>query len=321
MSTDAAGVPAYDDLGRASTGPAGTAWGLFGNDVGTLNLVTPQAVVAAAAEVRRGAVFSLNLETILPDPPILGRGSLEHHSVPLDGGGWDDYYDAFYPQASSQWDSLAHCKHPELGFYQGYDSYAVTDPDEPALGIEQWARRGIAGRFVLADVAGHLARRGTPIDPGASFGIGVELLEEVLEAQGSPLGHGDILLINTGWIPWYRSLPPEARQRLADSGEAFATPGLDPAEATVRWLWDHRLAAIASDCPAVERMPFDKSSEDTFMHVRLIPKLGFAIGELFDLEALAADCAADGRYHGLFVAAPLNTPGGAGSPANALALK
>ena len=35
----------------------------------------------------------------------------------------------------------------------------------------------------------------------------------------------------------------------------------------------------------------------------------------------AADCANDRRYHGLFCAAPLNAPGGAGSPANALAMK
>lgn len=321
MSADPQTVPAYDELADASSGPAGTAWGIFGNDLGTLNLVTPAALARAAQSVRRGVMFSLNLETILPDPPILGRGALEHHRVPLAGGGWDDYYDRFYPQASSQWDALAHCRHPSVGFYQGRDEYDVTDPDEPALGIEQWARRGIAGRFVLADIAGHLARTGTPLNPASSFGIGAGLLDEVLAAQDSPLEAGDILLLNTGWIPWYRRLSASERQRLAASGEAFSSPGLDPAESTARWLWDHRIAAVASDCPAVERMPFDTSDESTFLHLRLIPKLGFALGELFDLEGLAADCAADGRYHGLFTAAPLNTPGGAGSPANALALK
>jgi len=40
-----------------------------------------------------------------------------------------------------------------------------------------------------------------------------------------------------------------------------------------------------------------------------------------DLNALAADCANDGRYTGLLTAAPLNVRGGVGSTANALALK
>jgi hypothetical protein len=45
------------------------------------------------------------------------------------------------------------------------------------------------------------------------------------------------------------------------------------------------------------------------------------LGELWRLEALAADCEADGVYESLLVSAPLNLRGGAGSPANALALK
>jgi kynurenine formamidase len=63
------------------------------------------------------------------------------------------------------------------------------------------------------------------------------------------------------------------------------------------------------------------SSVDTFLHFRLIGLLGIAIGELFDLDALADNCARDGVYEGLFTAAPLNKVGGSGSPANALAIK
>jgi kynurenine formamidase len=319
MTTDLTSFPSYDELSGRS-GPDGSSWGLFGNDLGTLNFVTGPALVRAAQEVRRGAVFSLNLATTEPNPPILGRHPLEHHRLPLDGGGFDDYYDRFYPQASSQWDSLAHVEHPQHGFYQGHDKASVVDPDHPVLGIEQWAARGIAGRFVLADVWSHLVRAGSPLDPASSYGITAELLDEVLIAQGSPVQPGDILLVNTGWLAWYRQLDPSRREELAQ-GDLFPAPGLDPQESTARWLWDHQLAAVASDCPALERMPFDKSHDDGFLHLRLIPKLGFAIGELFDLEALASDCATDSRYVGLFCAAPLNTRGGAGSPANALALK
>ena len=46
-----------------------------------------------------------------------------------------------------------------------------------------------------------------------------------------------------------------------------------------------------------------------------------ALGELWQTEDLAADCAADGVYEFLLVCKPLNLVGGVGSPANALAIK
>ena len=45
------------------------------------------------------------------------------------------------------------------------------------------------------------------------------------------------------------------------------------------------------------------------------------VAELWDLDALAADCASDGRHECLFVSAPLNLPRGVASPPNALAIK
>ena len=45
------------------------------------------------------------------------------------------------------------------------------------------------------------------------------------------------------------------------------------------------------------------------------------IGELWWLDDLADDCAADGVYEFFFTSAPLNVPGGVGSPPNALAIK
>ena len=82
MTTDLTSFPSYDELSGRS-GPDGSSWGLFGNDLGTLNFVTGPALVRAAQEVRRGAVFSLNLATTEPNPPILGRHPLEHHRVPF----------------------------------------------------------------------------------------------------------------------------------------------------------------------------------------------------------------------------------------------
>jgi hypothetical protein len=57
------------------------------------------------------------------------------------------------------------------------------------------------------------------------------------------------------------------------------------------------------------------------LHRPLLPLLGLAMGEMFALDELAEDCAADGVYEFFFSAKPLNVVGGVGSPANAMAIK
>ena len=54
-----------------------------------------------------------------------------------------------------------------------------------------------------------------------------------------------------------------------------------------------------------------------FLHFRILGLLGIPIGEMWDLEALAEDCASDGVYEFLLTSAPLNLLDGVGSPANA----
>jgi hypothetical protein len=74
-----------------------------------------------------------------------------------------------------------------------------------------------------------------------------------------------------------------------------------------------------ADNPAVEVVPGDPEAGS--LHRRLIPLLGFPLGEFFVLDGLAQACAQDGRYTCLFVGVPLNLPGGVGSPGNAIAIR
>ncbi len=64
-----------------------------------------------------------------------------------------------------------------------------------------------------------------------------------------------------------------------------------------------------------------EAAADTMLHFSLLGLLGLPIGELFELDGLAADCAADGRYAFLFTSAPLNLAAGVATPPNALAIK
>ena len=97
-------------------------------------------------------------------------------------------------------------------------------------------------------------------------------------------------------------------------------PGIGPDEEMASYLWDLHIAAVAADNPALEAWPPGPESGG-FLHFRLIPLLGMNIGEFWYLEDLAADCAQDGVYEFMFTSAPLNVPGGVGSPPNALAIK
>lgn len=315
-------LPRYRDLPKgAADRPPISAWGLFGeaDEVGTLNLLTPDLVRRAATLVRWGNVFPLDWRMDLPSPPLLGRRPARRVEKDLDPG-TDDYYDDFYPQASSQWDALRHVGHPVHGYYNGLPLDDPRDPGASHLGIEQWASRGIVGRWVLLDVDRHRARRGVPLHQHERVVVDVDELDEIVAAQRLALEHGDILLLRFGWISWYEQLDRAARESLARE-MLFPAPGLAAEERTAEWLWDHGVVAVAADTPALEAMPFDKSTLDGFLHYRLVVFLGMALGELFALDALAEDCAADGVFEGLFVSSPMNYPGGSGSPANALAIK
>jgi len=315
--------PSYDELlnGAAGTRVPGSSWGLWSDgdpEVGTLNDVSADNVVAAARLVERGAVFSLNWSLELPSPALFSRGPIEH-VLRDDGFGMDDHFNKFYPQSSSQWDALNHFAHPEHGFYGGRTSDKLKGP-QAENSIANLARRGIAGRFVLADVARWRAAQGRPIDYEGGEVIPVAEVAATLAAQGAAVQLGDILLLRFGWTAWYEGLEQAARDALAALPDwDFKSAGLEHGEEAVRWLWDSGAVAVVADNPSVEAFPFDPRGPN--LHSSLIALLGIPLGEMWQLDGLAADCAADGRSTGLLVAAPLNMPGSVGSTANALALK
>jgi hypothetical protein len=323
----AAPLPSYDELPAVAGAPSGSSWGLWGEgDVfGCLNLLTAERVAAGVACARRGAVFNLNLDLELPSPPLFGRSAFEHvvHDFAV---GHDDELSGWNTQSSSQWDGFRHMRHPVYGHYNG-----VADEEH---GIQHWARRGIVGRAVLADVARWRESVGRPLDPAGASAIEIEDLMATLEAQGVEIEVGDILLLRTGWISWYRGLGAGERAELAGAATGSAC-GLQRGVASARALWNLHIAAVAADNPALEVMPFGFGNRDeagswkedpgraaeTMLHFSLLGLLGIPIGELFDFDGLAEDCADDGRYACLFTSAPLNLSAGVASPPNALAIK
>jgi kynurenine formamidase len=322
---EAGSRPDYDELPAAERGGR-SGWNLFGtgDSVGLLNLQTADRVLAATALTRKGAVFPLDAALDAVDPPLdpdrgLPRHRLVHQPRP-DIPDFDDVYDNFYPQASSQWDSLAHVAYSPGVFYNGATGDDVLAGRRNT--IEHWARRGIVARAVLLDLERALNTDGRSYSPGdGATAFTVADLEVARERAGISYSPGCVILLRTGFLGWYRDQPRRDRTRLASDLRA---PGVEHTEDMARYLWNSGAMAIASDTFAVEVWPPDSAADAFpfgFLHRVLIGQFGLALGELWSLDDLAADCAEDGVHEFLLTSAPMHARGGVGSPPNALAIK
>jgi kynurenine formamidase len=234
------------------------------------------------------------------------------HGVEVDREGntgamqWSDDYVVMPLQAATQWDGLAHVYYDDV-LYNGVPSSAISAAGAARNSIDKIAS-GIAGRGVLIDVARH---RGVDWLEAGDAVVPVEL-EEVARAQGVEVGAGDVLLVRTGW--WTRLVTEHSRRTILAAEPGL---GIECAE----WLYEREVAAVAVDNHTVEALPNEHPGTNYPLHLVLIRDMGMTLGEWFDLDALAADCASDGVYEFFFAAPPLKVTGAVGSPVNPLAIK
>jgi kynurenine formamidase len=278
--------------------------------------LTPERVKAAAGLVRTGKRFNLNLP--LNRPPRADDGSARSryrheyltHGDGVGAGQMDDRLDNFNTQSSTQWDGFGHVSHPRFGFYNGVKRDEVSPGDDSKHSVGAWTQAGgIVGRGVLLDAERYAAANNLPYDSDSRFVIDLEMLKAIVAWERLELQAGDILLLRTGH-----------QQAEVEGRSTPGSPGPGPGKEVGLYLWEKRIAAIAADTTAFDANPIDATGPRS-MHFQLIPMLGMPIGELFALDELAEDCAADGVYDSLFVSVPLNLPGGLASPPNAIAIK
>src|SRR5579862_1990491 len=318
--------PDYSVDGRgkvvgAAPGPVHN-WGRFGelDQLGTANHLTPERIAAAAALVKTGKRFSLALPIGLPTPggyrsePLHFYGMAAGDSVLGAGRGGARYpvsddYIVMALQASTQLDGFGHVG-GDSTLYNGYWAGLVTATGGARrLGVHLLAA-GIVGRAVLLDVARHLGVE--HLEPG--FPIGPDELEGAASAQHVSVGAGDIVLVHTGHVGWKLGLAAGSADALTRSEPGISTRAIP-------WLHDHDVAMIATDTAACSVVPPEPGDEFLTWHVAALRDLGLLVGELFDLDELAADCAADGVSEGFFVAAPMPIVGASGSPLNPIVVK
>jgi kynurenine formamidase len=293
-------------------------WGRWGADDerGTVNFITPEVVQRGARAVRRGAVFSLGLD-FSADGPQFGQAgrvnplhimtSTSNQMTPDPAGlRYADDVIVMPLQCATQWDSLAHV-HYGGQLFNGHSAATITSSGAGRNAIDKMAA-GIISRGVLLDVA--RLRGVESLGPGEV--VTPADLEAAERAQGVRAERGDVLLVRTGYIRVFTVY-----------GERVfymkQTPGLGVT--CVEWLHAREVAAIATDTNMVEVWPPEDPAVLFPLHALCIRDMGLTLGEMFDLEALASDCAADGVWEFLFTAPPLRVTGGVGSPLNPLAVK
>ena len=301
-------------------------WGRWGPDdvLGTVNFIDDAKRREAAGLVRRGVSMSLS-QSFDTDGPQNGwrrrtnpvhtmtdtgtDAALGKQGFPHGIGGADDVI-AMPLQCSTQWDGLGHIFDHGLAWNGRPAQDVVTSDGDLVTGIEHLASP-LVSRGVLLDV-GRVVGDGGELPDG--FAITEDHLTATGEAHGptAAVGRGDIVLVRTGRL---------ARARREGWNDYAGGPAPGLSFTTAGWLHRTEIAAIATDTWGFEVRPNEFANAFQPLHQVVIPNMGLLIGEMWDLDALADDCAADGVYEFLLAAAPLKVTGAVGAPLNPLAVK
>jgi kynurenine formamidase len=293
-------------------------WGRWGDDdeLGTLNLIDAAAVRRGADCVKTGKRFSLALRLDQRGPQVGGiPGRINplrtmtainnEFAGTIDGFCTSDDVVTMGLQAATHWDALAHVSYSGQ-IYNGYPASTITADGAAKCGISRVA--SLISRGVLLDVA--RARGKERLDPG--YGITSDDLDAALGLAGGDVQPGDVVLVRTGFLQLFK-----ARDR--EGYAAGHQPGLTMG--TVPWFRDRDVAAVATDTFTFEVWPCEDEHMLLPVHLLHLRDMGLTQGQNFDLEALSADCAADGVFEFFLEASPLPFTGGCGSPVNPVAVK
>jgi kynurenine formamidase len=131
-------------------------------------------------------------------------------------------------------------------------------------------------------------------------------LKAIIKEQDIKIRPGDILFIRVGFTAAYNALTPAAQENYPNR----QPPGLLGLEATresLKWLWESKFAAVASDSPSFERGPTTGPYNDpeVTIHQWALAGWGLPLGEMFDLEELAETARRLGRYSFFVTSVPI----------------
>lgn len=290
-------------------------WGAD-DEIGTLNLITPEATRRGAACVKQGRSFSLALPLHHDGPQtgrIAGRINPVHTMVAINtpytghtsGFCASDDILILGLQCATHWDALAHVSY-DGKLYNGFPANSVTaERGASRCGIDKV--KTVVTRGILLDVP---RAKGVTRLEGAYPITADDLDACVAQAGVTPLP-GDVVLVRTGQMELLR----------AGDKEAYRLPSPGLSTKTVEWLRQRDVAAVATDTMPCEVYPGEDEKAMLPIHLLHLVEMGLTQGQNWHLDDLAADCARDGIYEFLLEASPQPVVGGLGSPVNPVATK
>jgi kynurenine formamidase len=280
-------------------------WGRWGKDdqLGTLNLITPERRREAASLVQAGISVSLardlNAEKTIDNPDPF-RDTM---ALGVDGKfNMDTYTVNFHGFAFSHFDALSHTYY-EGHLYNGFPDTSITSSGAGVLDTVQY-RNGIFTRGVLIDIPW---LRGVPyLEKNAQIAAGD--LDAWEKKTGVHIHSGDAVLIRTGrWA---------LRDAKGPWDIASASAGLDPS--AVAWLHKRDAAFLVSDA-AHDAIPSAVEGVDFPIHILAIVAMGMPLADQCNLEDVAQEVLKLHRYTFLLTLAPVRIKGGTGALINPIA--
>jgi kynurenine formamidase len=291
-------------------------WGRWGSgdELGTLNYITPDHVRAAATLVQSGHTVSLSAPISTIAGPDNARPAI-HYMVQS----YDIHSQRGEPQFAKDFlacevhgtsrthiDALCHIAYKGK-LYNGIPANSVTSHGPTCQDITAYAH-GIVGRGVLLDIP---RLRGVKwLEPGEAV-TGEELIAAE-RTQGVHLQEGDIFLFRTG----------HHRRRLElgswDNGyEGEGRAGLHASAMLL--LHERKVAGFLPDGDG-ETIPSNVEGVSHPIHALQIAAMGMACADNLQFEELVRICESERRWEFMVVAAPLRLPRGTGSLLNPIAI-
>ena len=305
---------------------AGPQWQRWGDDdeIGRLNLNDQAAVLNALKIPRSGTVWALGHRmfggTDLPNYPerptpqhlmyrdwshyLAGRSAVQN-------GGGASVDDGFQLSChgGTHVDALGHVI-ADGTLWGGRDAIdtvgGLRHGDVSAL-----SAHGLICRAVLADIVAWRGQGPLPRDEH----IRLADVLGCLAGQGVEPGRGDMLLLRTGSLERYRL---EGAEKF---WTGYSEPGLSDEPELLSWIDEVDLLGIGTDSLANELPTSPLTGREFQLHKHLLRDRGLQFHEALWLADLAADCARDGIFAGLYLASPLMMVGASGSPMNPLFVK
>ena len=288
-------------------------WGRWGpeDEMGTLNLITPEKRAQAGRLVKEGITVSCS-EPIDPDGAAEAFFDRPLHymistgeSAPSSGpGDSSDFIAMAIHGGATHVDCPCHMFW-DGKMYNGKPASLVTARQRATAGSIDNMKDGVVTRGVLLDIAGLKGKEWMEVGEG----IFPDDLEAAEAAQGVRVEQGDALLVRTGWAKRRRDLGPPTQR---------GCPGLHVS--CHPWYRQRGISIIVSDVHKdVEPSGYREEFEP------LVHSVGLVAMGLWDLdgaifEDLVPVCRRLSRWEFMFVVAPIRLYHATGCPVNPLAI-